>query len=73
MLLKTCEFGSNLFKILDFDFFLKKISRVGVIFMGYSTVQEILQDAVRFFESCIAKKGRFKVREIPILTFFDPA
>ena len=30
-------------------------SRVGVIFMGYSILQEILQDAVRFFESCTAK------------------
>ena len=30
-------------------------TRVGVIFMGYSILQEILQDAVRFFGSCTAK------------------
>ena len=57
------KFETNLVKDLIFTIILAytiadsaSIScRVGVIFMGYSILQEILQDAVRFFESCTAK------------------
>ena len=34
--------------------------RVGVIFSGYSILQEKLHDAVRFFETCTAKTKKSK-------------
>ena len=42
---------SNLIKKVIFGIF----TRVDVIFMGYSILQAILQNAVRFFNSCTAK------------------
>ena len=69
----ACKHGCTQHRILEENFnhvliainrSKKKESRGGVIFMGYSILQEILQDAVRFFESCTAKLKKVSSKSV---------